>query len=48
LRAIASARMPDLWLWSLGQIDDAELARRLDYQPPHPPTSGSLKGTRPP
>jgi hypothetical protein len=39
LHAVARARMADLWLWSLGQIDDAELARRVDYQPPHPGAS---------
>lgn len=33
-RATARANMPDLMLWSLGKIDDAELAQRLDYQPP--------------
>jgi hypothetical protein len=48
LRAAAWARMPDLWLWSLGQIDDAELARRLDYQPPREPDAASLSTTQPP
>jgi hypothetical protein len=33
-RATARVGLPDLLLWSLGEIDDAELALRLDYQPP--------------
>jgi hypothetical protein len=34
LHAKAHVAMADLILWSLGEIDDAELALRLDYQPP--------------
>ena len=34
LRATTRVGLADLWLWSLSEIDDAELARRLDYQPP--------------
>jgi hypothetical protein len=34
LRATARVALPDLLLWSLGEIDDAELALRINYQPP--------------
>jgi hypothetical protein len=34
LRATARVGMPDLLLWWLGGIDDAELTLRVDYQPP--------------
>lgn len=37
LRATARVGLFDLWLWSLGEIDDAELSRRLDYEPPPQP-----------
>lgn len=39
LHATARVSLPDLLAWSLGQIDDAELARRMDYRPPAPPAS---------
>jgi hypothetical protein len=39
LRATARVALPDLLLWSLGEIDDAELALRINYQPPATPTS---------
>jgi hypothetical protein len=32
--ATAQLTMSDLLLWSLGEIDDAELSARLSYQPP--------------
>jgi hypothetical protein len=32
LRAIARIRVADLMMWSLGEIDDAELALRADYR----------------
>jgi hypothetical protein len=38
LRATARASLPDLLSWSLGEIDDAELSLRVDYQPPTTPT----------
>lgn len=34
--ATARAGLADLLLWSQGEIDDAELALRLDYRPPSP------------
>jgi hypothetical protein len=37
LRATARVEMPDLLLWWLGGIDDAELTSRVDYQPPVTP-----------
>jgi hypothetical protein len=37
LRATARAGMPDLLLWWLGGINDAELTQRIDYQPPAAP-----------
>jgi len=37
LRATARVDMPDLLLWWLGGIDDAELTSRVDYQPPATP-----------
>ena len=33
----AQISMADLMLWALDEIDDAELAVRLDYQPPLAP-----------
>jgi hypothetical protein len=38
LRATARASLPDLLLWLLDEIDDAELSLRVDYQPPATPT----------
>jgi hypothetical protein len=38
LRATARASLTDLLSWSLGEIDDAELSLRVDYQPPTTPT----------
>jgi len=37
LRATARVDMPDLLLWWLGGIDDAELTSRVNYQPPATP-----------
>lgn len=37
LLATAQISMADLMLWALDEIDDAELAVRLDYQPPLAP-----------
>lgn len=34
IRAVARVSMSDLMLWSLGEIDDAELSSRLAYFPP--------------
>jgi hypothetical protein len=34
---MARVDITDLMLWSLGDIDDAELARRLDYHLPTEP-----------
>jgi hypothetical protein len=34
LQAVARANLSDIMLWSLGEIDDAELALRVDYHPP--------------
>jgi hypothetical protein len=44
LRAVARLSMADLMMWSLGEIDDAELAQRIDYQPPAVP---QLQPTKP-
>jgi hypothetical protein len=44
LRATARVGMPDLLLWWLGGIDDAELTLRVDYQPPAAPVP--VTGTR--
>ncbi len=41
LRATARVALPDLLLWSLGEIDDAELALRINYQPPATPGTTS-------
>jgi hypothetical protein len=38
LYATARVSLTDLLLWSLGEIDDAELTQRLDYNPPVTPT----------
>jgi hypothetical protein len=32
--ATAHVALPDVLLWAMGEIDDAELTRRLDYKPP--------------
>jgi hypothetical protein len=40
LRATARADMADLLIWSMGEIDDAEFARRVDYEPPVTPPPG--------
>jgi hypothetical protein len=32
--ATAHVALPDVLLWALGEIDDAELTQRLDYEPP--------------
>jgi len=34
VQATARVALLDLLAWSLGQLDDAELARRIDYRPP--------------
>jgi len=36
LHATSRVALTDVLLWSLAEIDDAELARRLDYEPPRP------------
>ncbi len=36
LYATSRVALADVLLWSLAEIDDAELARRLDYEPPRP------------
>jgi hypothetical protein len=36
LHATSRVALADVLLWSLAEIDDAELARRLDYAPPRP------------
>lgn len=38
LHAMARVAVADLMMWALGEIDDAELARRVDYQPPATPS----------
>jgi hypothetical protein len=48
LHATAHVGMADLLRWSLGEIDDAELALRVDYYPPATPSPISLEGTASP
>ncbi len=36
LHATSRVALTDVLLWSLAEIDDAELVRRLDYEPPRP------------
>jgi hypothetical protein len=35
-RATARVRLTDLLMWSMGELDDAELSLRVDYFPPAP------------
>jgi hypothetical protein len=45
LQASAQASVVDLLAWAQGEIDDAELARRLDYRPPDPNSTPLPAGT---
>ena len=45
LRAKARAAVTDLRMWSLRQLDDAELALRIYYEPPATSLPSAVEGT---
>lgn len=48
LQSVARVSVSDIMLWSLGEIDDAELALRIYYHPPSIPSLVPRKSTAPP